>query len=235
MDLIFYCDESCHIQFDHVEYMSLVTVFCSKSRDKNINRDIRKIKEKYRIDANQELKWTKISNSNLQLYKEIINYISEKTYIRVRAVLAKKRSVDELKLRNKTYDQWYHSIYYYLLKHPLDLITEAKVEFVDCFLFIDKKDIYTNENINILANYLNRHFAYSHNFIPKAVESHEHQLVQVADIIAGALTYRKRFPQSNTPKNELCNFIEEKLGPLSVKSSYKSINYNLLIMEKEEL
>ena len=73
------------------------------------------IKEKYRIDTNQELKWTKISNSNLQLYKEIINYISEKTYIRVRAVLAKKRSVDELKLRNKTYDQWYHSIYYYLL------------------------------------------------------------------------------------------------------------------------
>ena len=235
MDLIFYCDESCHIQFDHVEYMSLVTVFCSKSRTKNINRDIRKIKEKYRIDTNQELKWTKISNSNLQLYKEIINYISEKTYIRVRAVLAKKRSVDEFKLRNKTYDQWYHSIYYYLLKHPLDLITEAKVEFDDCFLFIDKKDIYTNENINILANYLNRHFAYIHNFIPKAVESHEHQLVQVADIIAGALTYRKRFPQSNTPKNELCNFIEEKLGPLSVKSSYKSINYNLLIMEKEEL
>ena len=90
MDLIFYCDESCHIQFDHVEYMSLVTVFCSKSRTKNINRDIRKIKEKYRIDTNQELKWTKISNSNLQLYKEIINYISEKTYIRVRAVLAKK-------------------------------------------------------------------------------------------------------------------------------------------------
>lgn len=150
-------------------------------------------------------------------------------------MLAKKRSVDELKLRNKTYDQWYHSIYYYLLKHPLDLITESKVEFDDCFLFIDKKDIYTNENINILANYLNRHFAYSHNFIPKAVESHEHQLVQVADIIAGALTYRKRFPQSNTPKNELCNFIEEKLGPLSVKSSYKSINDNLLIMEKEEL
>ena len=75
--------------------------------------------------------------SNLQLYKEIINYISEKTYIRVRAVLAKKRSVDELKLRNKTYDQWYHSIYYYLLKHPLDLITEAKVEYDDCFLFID--------------------------------------------------------------------------------------------------
>ena len=109
------------------------------------------------------------------------------------------------------------------------------MEFDDCFLFIDKKDIYTNENINILANYLNRHFAYRHNFIPKAVESHEHQLVQVADIIAGALTYRKRFPQSNTPKNELCNFIEEKLGPLSVKSSYKSINYNLLIMEKEEL
>ena len=47
MDLIFYCDESCHIQFDHFEYMSLVTVFCSKSRTKNINRDIRKIKEKY--------------------------------------------------------------------------------------------------------------------------------------------------------------------------------------------
>ena len=50
MDLIFYCDESCHIQFDHVEYMSLVTVFCSKSRTKNINRDIRKIKEKYSLD-----------------------------------------------------------------------------------------------------------------------------------------------------------------------------------------
>lgn len=45
MDLIFYCDESCHIQFDNVEYMSLVAIFCSKSRAKKINR-IRKIKEK---------------------------------------------------------------------------------------------------------------------------------------------------------------------------------------------
>lgn len=46
MDLIFYCDESCHIQFDNVEYMSLVAVFCSKSRAKKINCGIRKIKEK---------------------------------------------------------------------------------------------------------------------------------------------------------------------------------------------
>lgn len=56
MDLIFYCDESCHIQTDGVEYMSLVSAFCSKSRIKNINRDIRRIKEKYGISPNQELK-----------------------------------------------------------------------------------------------------------------------------------------------------------------------------------
>ena len=102
MDLIFYCDESCHIQTDCVEYMSLVSAFCSKSRIKNINKDIRRIKEKYGISPNQELKWTKISKTNLEMYKEIIRYVSEKTYIRIRGVLAKKRTPEQLLARNKT-------------------------------------------------------------------------------------------------------------------------------------
>ena len=235
MDIIFYCDESCHIQFDNTDYMSLVAVFCSKSRVKKINRDIRKIKNNYNISPNQELKWTKVSKSNVEMYKEVIRYISEKEFIRVRGLLAKKRTIDELKAKNKTYDQWYHSIYFYLLEHPIKLITSRNVDFGDCLLYIDKKDIYTKENIDYLAKYLERHFFYKHTFKAIAVESHEHQLVQVADIIAGALTYRKRFGELDTPKSELCSIIENNLGSLCETSPYKQINYNLLIMEKEEL
>lgn len=235
MNLIFYCDESCHIQTDGVEYMSLVSVFCSKSRVKNINRDIRRIKEKYGISPSQELKWTKISKTNLEMYKEIISYVSDKSYIRIRGVLAKKRTSEQLLARNKTYDQWYHSIYYYLLKHPLELISDFNVDFNKCFLFIDKKDIYTTENICLLAEYLKRHLNYRYDFLPIAVDSKEHQLVQVADIIAGALTYRKRFVDKISPKNEMCDFIEQSFGSLSITSSYKNIDFNLLVIEKEEL
>ena len=235
MDLIFYCDESCHIQTDGVEYMSLVSAFCSKSRIKNINKDIRRIKEKYGISPNQELKWTKISKTNLEMYKEIIRYVSEKTYIRIRGVLAKKRTPEQLLARNKTYDQWYHSIYYYLLKHPLELISDSNVEFDKCFLFIDKKDIYTTENIVLLAEFLKRHLCYRYDFLPIAVDSKEHQLVQVADIVAGALTYRKRFVDKISPKNEMCDFIEQSFGSLKNTSPYKNIDFNLLVIEKEEL
>ena len=43
-----YCDESCHIQHDGNDIMVIGGVFCPKSKAKKINKEIRRIKEKYK-------------------------------------------------------------------------------------------------------------------------------------------------------------------------------------------
>ena len=87
----------------------------------------------------------------------------------------------------------------------------------------------------MLAEFLKRHLCYRYDFLPIAVDSKEHQLVQVADIVAGALTYRKRFVDKISPKSEMCDFIEQSFGSLKNTSPYKNIDFNLLVIEKEEL
>ena len=42
-----YCDESCHLQHDGNDIMVIGGVFCLKHKVGRINKDIRKLKEKY--------------------------------------------------------------------------------------------------------------------------------------------------------------------------------------------
>lgn len=42
-----YCDESCHLQHDGINDMVLGAVWCDQTKIKQVNRDIRDMKERY--------------------------------------------------------------------------------------------------------------------------------------------------------------------------------------------
>jgi hypothetical protein len=69
-----YCDESCHLEFDHQKAMVLGAVWCSKDKVHEINKRIREIKAEHGIAPNCEIKWTKVSPAKLQYYLDLINY-----------------------------------------------------------------------------------------------------------------------------------------------------------------
>ena len=77
-----YCDESCHLEHDNSNVMVIGAVYCPKKMVKKINKDIYSIKERYGLPKNGELKWVKISNSNFNVYRALIEYFfSNNDYI----------------------------------------------------------------------------------------------------------------------------------------------------------
>lgn len=70
-----YCDESCHLQHDGNDIMVIGGVFCLKHKVGRINKDIRKLKEKYDI-KNVEIKWHNVSNNKEKKWIFIANCLS---------------------------------------------------------------------------------------------------------------------------------------------------------------
>lgn len=69
-----YCDESCHLEYDHQKIMVLGAIRCEKSYKKQAVNDIRNIKEKYNMNKFCEVKWTKVSPDKYEMYHELVNY-----------------------------------------------------------------------------------------------------------------------------------------------------------------
>ena len=69
-----YCDESCHLEHDGINVMTLSAISCPQEKVKQINSRIIEIKRKYNTSSNNEIKWTKISPSKLPMYTDIVDY-----------------------------------------------------------------------------------------------------------------------------------------------------------------
>lgn len=207
--IVLFSDESCYVENDGNDVMGLATIYTKENAVRIINKEIRKIKLRYNIDPNTELKWTKISNGNLAMYKEVIDYIyktTAKNQTRIRTLVAKdKLSLDTVN-HGITYDEWYHAMYYYLFRKIIADLSKND-EFV---MFIDKKDSNTQKNVSTLATYLTRHFLFEKKIIARVADSKEHQLIQLADVFAGAACYKHRGLKSSKAKLEILRFIENK-------------------------
>lgn len=224
----FYCDESCHIQNDGNPVMSLATVYCSKVRVKTFNEAINSIKEKHKINKFSEIKWNKVSNCNLDFYKDLITYVGDNNLLKVRIIIAKHK--DQIKDNDAagSYDEWYSKMYYYLFKFPIKYIESYGSTYKYNF-YIDKKDSHSVINNKELSKYL--WFSFNNKeFVSHTCDSKEHILIQMADIIAGAAAYYYRDEKKSAAKIELMNYIQEKLDiDFSKSSPLKQKNSNLFI------
>ena len=92
-----YCDESCHLELstkseDMQKSMVIGGIKCRKEHVKEISDDIKKIKEKYGIYKYNEIKWTKVSQSKIEFYKELIRYFFNQDRLEFRCVVFPDKS-----------------------------------------------------------------------------------------------------------------------------------------------
>ncbi len=207
--VMIYCDESCHIEHDGNDLMTLAAIYVRKNDVKFINKKINEIVSFYGYNPNAELKWTKISNTNLKMYIKLIDYISENINqnMRLRVIVAKNKRNLSLDDYSITYDQWYHAMYYRLLEVPIDHISRHNL----IHLLIDKKDNHSQCNINKVAEYLTKYSKFEKKIFATAEDSKFHRLIQIADIFAGASAYKNRGLKSSEAKIKIIKYIEQKL------------------------
>ena len=83
-----YCDESCHLEKDSSPVMILGAMYCPEESKKQIYEEIRSIKTKHNISTFFEIKWTKVSESKIEFYLELLDYFWENSDLHYRGLVA---------------------------------------------------------------------------------------------------------------------------------------------------
>ena len=171
-----YCDESCHIEHDHKDYMFLGSVSCAYPQVRRHTKRIEELKRAHNFYA--EIKWSNVSMSIVKFYLDLIDYFFD-TDLRFRTIGIKK---DQIKYDDDevTYDDFYYKMYYLLLNYKIDTLHHYNV-------YLDIKDTLSAQKVRKLKTILNVKYGVFRNV--QNICSHESLLMQLADLIMGAIAY----------------------------------------------
>ena len=223
-----YCDESCHLENDHHKSMVIGGVSCPISKVRDISLKIRQLKEKHNLNRKMEIKWTKISPAKYDFYSDLIDLYVNEECLRFRAIkIADKNQLNHKKF-HQTHNEWYYKMYYDMLRHILQPYKDYKI-------YIDIKDTIGCEKVGKLKDilqYTNKNKAID----VQQIRSHESELLQLADVLIGAIGYKDRINeisvQPSLTKIKLCEKIEHMLDISFDKNSrYSDQKFNLFLWE----
>lgn len=203
-----YCDESCHLQNDKSNVMVLGAVWCPKNKKDEIFTRLKEIKEDYGFVRGFEVKWNKVSEARIDFYLHLIDYFFDDDDLHSRVlVIPNKKELDH-KLYEQTYDEFYYKMYFDLLKVILTPDDAYNI-------YLDIKDTQGQRKVNKLKDVLrNNKYDYQKKIIKEVqqVHSNEVQLLQITDLLIGAISYLHRGLSTSQAKLKIIDRIKKRSG-----------------------
>jgi len=213
-----YCDESTHLQNDGMPYMIIAYISTAYNQLKQHKEHIKLLKRKHKFT--NEVKWSKVSKSQYPFYNDLIEYFFS-TDLKFRAVIVDKKQIDE-SLSEFTYDDFYYRMYYQLLFHKINPEYTYNI-------YLDIKDTNGQAKLRKLKDILRiNHSVRNIQFI----KSHESTLMQLTDLLMGAINYHIRGLNTVTAKTNLIRKIEQHTKISLKESTPKSAEkFNLFFID----
>jgi Protein of unknown function (DUF3800) len=203
-----YCDESTHLENDAMPFLLIAYVGCAYNQLKQHKEAISQLKVKHKFKG--EIKWSSVSNSQYVFYNELIEYFFA-TDLCFRAVIVEKARIDRTQ-PDFTFADFYFKMYYQLLHHKMSMEYHYNV-------YIDIKDTRSHKKIKKLEEILQYNASIQR---VQSIHSYESSLMQLADLIMGAINYKLRGLDNVIAKNKLI----EKIESLSCKMLTRSTSKN---------
>lgn len=210
-----YCDESGHLEHDHLQVMVLGAVWCPLEKAPEIAHRVREIKERHGLPPTFEIKWTKVSPAKMSFYCDLLDYFFDDDGLHFRALIVP----DKLQLRHEQFgqdhDTWYYKMYFDMLKVLFEPVAEYRV-------YLDIKDSHSAAKIAHLHDVLcNNMYDFNRKVIARLqpVRSHEIEQLQLADLLIGAIAYANRNEKGNAAKVALVDRMRERAGYSLVHST----------------
>lgn len=204
MEYNVYCDESCHLVSNDSKYMLIGAVYCPKNKVKKVNEYIEHLKENYYISNKIELKWNKIDKKTEKLYLDIINYFFNNDDLKFRVIVIDKTKLDHEKY-NQTENEFYHKAYYEMLKYIIIPGNSYNI-------YPDIKDTNSYYYHQIMLDYLRIKMQDTNKKTIRKVQpirSYEAPILQINDILIGALSYHYRNLSKNNVKLNIISEIRK--------------------------
>ena len=230
MEYNVYCDESCHLVSNDSKYMLIGAVHCPKYKVKKVNEYIKHLKENYNLSDKIELKWNKIDKKTEKLYLDIINYFFNNDDLKFRVIVIDKTKLDHEKY-NQTANDFYHKAYYDMLKY---IIVPGNYYNI----YPDIKDTNSYYYHQVMLDYLRIKMSHTNKKTIKKVQpirSYEAPILQINDILIGALSYYYRNLSGNSVKLNIINEIKKLYqNDLNTSSYYSNTKFNIFIWRSRD-
>jgi hypothetical protein len=226
-----YCDESCHLENDKLPIMVIGGMWCPKEEVKTISDQIRAIKEKHH--ARGEIKWVRISNSREAFFLELVNYFFVTPSLNFRCLVVDDKSkLNHEQFNQGSHDSFYYKMYFTMLKNIVNPRHRYNI-------YLDIKDTRSAQKVATLKDVLcNNVYDFQQKIIGNIqnIHSHESELLQLADMFIGAVSYYNRKLKTNGAKVNVVNSIISNAGQNIDRSSPPWIDkFNIFIFTPQEV
>jgi Protein of unknown function (DUF3800) len=213
-----YCDESCHLENDHQAFMVLGAISCPADAVKAASASLTQIRTDHNLPKRAEIKWGSVSPANLPFFQDVVQFFFKHSELTFRCVIAPKGGLTHSAF-GQIHDEWYYKMYFYLLRN---LVTRRDHTYR---IFIDVKDTASGKRNKKLHDVLcNNQYDFAQKRVEgvQALPSHEVQLMQVADLFSGAVSYSARGLTSSKAKVALAAQIANSSGWSLQRSTWLS-------------
>ena len=213
-----YCDESTHLEHDGMPFMLIGYIGAPYNQIKHHKQAIRNLKKEHHFKG--EIKWSNVSNAQYPFYNDIIKYFFE-TDLFFRVIVVDKSKIDNV-IPGLAYDDFYFKMYYQLLHHKLSMEDNYRI-------FIDLKDNRSHKKVQKLKIILANNSSIQ---MLQTIHSYESTLLQLTDLIMGAINYKLRGLNQVIAKNKLIEKIEQNCtGSLDKSTSLNENKFNRFFID----
>jgi hypothetical protein len=228
MKIEIYCDESRHdllanqqIVTENNRYTVVGGIWLENSIRENLKNEIKSLQQKYHTYG--EIKWNNVSNSRLEFYKLLIElFFTYHLELRFRAIVIDALTVDLAKFHNSDAELGFYKFYYQLLIHWININDIY-------YIFTDYKRNRKNNRILELKEIINSAKYSSTIKHIQAIDSKESLILQLEDLIMGAVGYKYNFGYNgkSRAKMEIVNLIENKLARSITNTNRNEEKFNI--------
>lgn len=214
------------MEHDGEKAMVLGGVWCPADKKDEIFRRLREIKEEHGLNKRFEIKWNKVSKGKLEFYMDVINYFFDNSDLHFRVLVVPNKSELKHEEFGHSHDTFYYKMYFNLLKTLFEPDCEYNI-------YIDIKDTRGQKKVDKLHEVLcNNHYDFNRELIKKVqqVRSEEVELVALADLLIGAMSYLHRGKTTSEAKLKLIERIKERSKyNLMASTLYRENKFNIFV------
>jgi len=182
---------------------------------------MREIKGRHGMAPLFETKWTKVSPAKVQFYLDLVDLFFDESALRFRALVVPDKNKLDHATFGQDHDTWYFKMYYSMLKVIITPDDRFRI-------YLDIKDTRSVEKTVKLHEVLcSSIYDFDRKIIERVqtVRSHEVELLQIADLLIGAVQFVNRGMNGSKAKREVVGRILQRSGYSLVRST--------LLMEKK--